>query len=29
MTLFHPGEVIPRKYQFKTPGKNRRGLEPP
>jgi hypothetical protein len=29
MTLFRPGEVIPRKYQFKTPGKNCRGLEPP
>jgi hypothetical protein len=29
MTLFRPGEVIPRKYQFKTPGKNRRRLEPP
>jgi hypothetical protein len=29
MTLFRPGDVIPRKYQFKTPGKNRLGLEPP
>jgi hypothetical protein len=29
MTLFRPEEVIPRKYQFNTPGKNRRGLEPP
>ena len=28
MTLFRPGEIIPRKYQLKTPGKNRRGLEP-
>jgi hypothetical protein len=29
MTLFRPGEMIPRKCLFKTPGNNRRVLEHP